>query len=216
MSDAYGAKFWSSEADMTGFEHSMKLSDDASPRPHVESARKLSARSVACRLVQRSGSFVLRLRDPTTGAVDYELRVSFAVDGDKAGLRLSCDPDRLIRMQALQQPRGGRRWIFVDHAGVRRTALYQPAGESRFASRETWGLSYASQSTGRRRRAEQKATRIHRKFGGSGDLAAAFPPKPPRMHTRTYAERRAQAEAAAAVALTGRALASSSLPPSAR
>lgn len=205
MSDAYGAKFWSSEADMTGFEHSMKLSDPASPRLHVESARKLPVRTIAAKLAQPSGTFTLRWRASAT-AFALEVSAAFVVKEDRAWLRLSPDTTTSVRLQALQQPRGGWRWVFVDHAGVRCTVLYQPAGESRFASRETWGLTYRSQSTGRRRRAEQKATRIHRKLGGSGELAAAFPPKPPRMHTRTYAERRAQAEAAAAIATTGRRL----------
>jgi hypothetical protein len=48
------------------------------------------------------------------------------------------------------------------------------------------GLGYRSQRKGREARGLEKAARIKRRLGGSGDYADPVPERPKGMHQRTY------------------------------
>lgn len=88
---------------------------------------------------------------------------------------------------------GGLRWWFLcpkkmDGRPCRRRVrkLYLPPWETVLGCRHCYGLSYASAQGGKAKRALRAARKIRLHLGGSLCLVDPFPPKPPRMHWRTY------------------------------
>ena len=87
---------------------------------------------------------------------------------------------------------GGRPWFRCTatadgrYCGRRVAKLYL-GGSAVFACRQCYGLAYASQLESLQHRGIGKARKIRMRLGGGGaNLLDAFPPKPKRMHWRTY------------------------------
>jgi hypothetical protein len=94
---------------------------------------------------------------------------------------------------------GGRRpWLRCPQCEERAAILYG-AGEF-FTCRRCHGLAYASQQETPRQRNISRARKIRMRLGGGESLCDPFPPKPQRMHRRTYDRIRARGEAADLVA----------------
>jgi hypothetical protein len=96
---------------------------------------------------------------------------------------------------------GGRRPWFrcTVHSGGeccnRRAAILYSAGDL-FACRRCHGLAYVSQQESPKSRSISRSRKIRMQLGGSADLFEPFPPKPPRMHWRSYSRLRTRGEAA--------------------
>ena len=102
-----------------------------------------------------------------------------------------------IGLEALVQPSGGLRWFFVCPRTRRLcTVLHCPPGSQSFAGRAAWRMSYTSQRRSRQDRPLERVRSIRMALGGNGNMLEVFPPKPPRMHWRTYERKKTQAEAA--------------------
>lgn len=147
----------------------------------------------------------LTARDPRTGVVtgtiafSGELRGGYgriAVTHTPAGQRWP-EPAYVVSIIAVDHPFGPRLRFRCPVSGALVDALYLPAGADQFASRLAHGLSYATQSMRAPRRAEARARRIRTALGGTPDLGAPFPERPPRMWMRTWLRRRAEAGAGA-------------------
>lgn len=92
---------------------------------------------------------------------------------------------------------GSRPWLICPACGGRVAILY--GGGVGFACRKCWRLVYQSQRETAGGRGLGKAQAIRRRLGGSANMTLPFPPKPPRMHWRTYWRLRREADAAEAV-----------------
>lgn len=102
--------------------------------------------------------------------------------------------DETIRLERFSQPFGGYRWYFLCPSTKRRCqCLYKPAGAFRFRSRHAYRMQYNSQQR------DPISRQIDNKHAMADRMLAAgppewqarhrrsdFPPKPPRMHWRTY------------------------------
>jgi hypothetical protein len=92
---------------------------------------------------------------------------------------------------------GGRRpWFRCTTCG-RRAAILYVGSSAAFACRHCCGLGYASQLESVRYRGIARARKIRMRLGGGENVLEAFPPKPKRMHQRTYDRLRAQYNIAA-------------------
>lgn len=111
--------------------------------------------------------------------------------------------DYVIILVTTEQPGGGvRYWFWCDRGRAMATTLYMMPGSFVFASRAAFRrLSYRTQRIGQRDRALEKAQAIRASMGGSVNMFDEFPEKPPRMHWKTYARKRAEADAARGVSL---------------
>lgn len=87
---------------------------------------------------------------------------------------------------------GSRPWLVCPGCQTRRLRLHRRDG--RFRCRVCLGASYWSQRLRSVDRAHNRRRNLRRALGSSGDLRAAFPEKPPRMHWRTYFRALAQEE----------------------
>lgn len=85
---------------------------------------------------------------------------------------------------------GQRPWFLCPGCGRSCAILY---GRRRFACRTCQALAYSSQNESATDRQMRKAQAIRERLGGSANLGLPFPPKPPRMHWRTYWRLRAEA-----------------------
>src|SRR6202158_4415910 len=96
-----------------------------------------------------------------------------------------CDIEEAIWLD--ERPCGfkGRRLRFICPGCGRRVAELYPDGVH-FRCRKCGGLGYRSQRKGREARGLQKAARIKRRLGGSGDYADPVPERPKGTHQRTY------------------------------
>ena len=86
---------------------------------------------------------------------------------------------------------GGRPWFRCTASANgqycgRRVAILYLGGSAGFACRHCYGLAYASQLESARYRGLGKARKIRMRLGGGTNLLDTFPPKPKRMHPRTY------------------------------
>jgi hypothetical protein len=92
----------------------------------------------------------------------------------------------------------GRRWFLAcPRCGRRRTALYLPAAHYReWRCRACWHLGYHSQRLASHDRLTHRAQKLTARLGADWNAVSGWPPKPPRMHWRTY---RARLEQLAAV-----------------
>ena len=79
----------------------------------------------------------------------------------------------------------GQRLQFICPGCGRRVAELYP-DRVHFRCRKCCGLGYRSQRKGREARGLEKAARIKRQLGGSGDYADPIPERPKGMHRRTY------------------------------
>lgn len=79
---------------------------------------------------------------------------------------------------------GERPWFSCPGCGHRAAVLYG-AGHS-FACRQCYDLAYQSTRKEAGDRSLAKAQAIRQRLGGSANMLDPFPPKPPRMHWRTY------------------------------
>jgi hypothetical protein len=76
--------------------------------------------------------------------------------------------------------------------GQRVAVLYKVGGF--FLCRQCGGLTYQSQRQNSLSRLRSKARKIRLRLGGDTDLHTPLPPKPKRMHARTYARLRQEGE----------------------
>src|ERR1700687_3978074 len=118
----------------------------------------------------------------------------------------SAVPDRLQAVLKYRAGRGGEELRDIEGAGWldtkpcgfkrqrlqficpgcgRRVAELYPDGVH-FRCRKCCGLGYRSQRKGREARGLEKAVRIKRRLGGSGDYADPVPERPKGTHQRTY------------------------------
>ncbi|MGH7642831.1 MAG: hypothetical protein ACRENX_07445 [Candidatus Dormibacteria bacterium] len=79
---------------------------------------------------------------------------------------------------------GERPWWVCPGCGSRRAKLYQCGHQ--FRCRACLGLVFESQRASAWHRAANRAQAIRLRLGGSANLLAPFPPKPPRMRWATY------------------------------
>ena len=84
---------------------------------------------------------------------------------------------------------GQRAWFECPSCHQRVTHLYLTSW--RLGCRTCCDLTYASRREGRADRQMRRARTLRGRVGGSADLVGQFPPKPPRMHWRTYERVRA-------------------------
>jgi hypothetical protein len=92
---------------------------------------------------------------------------------------------------------GGKRpWFVCRGCGRRCGVLY---GGVWFRCRHCYGLAYESTREKPHERTLRRVQAIRRRLGGSPNLLEPFPPKPPRMHWKTYWRLLEQADAAEAV-----------------
>jgi hypothetical protein len=92
--------------------------------------------------------------------------------------------EQRVPLDYTSPPYGGRRpWFLCPRCWRRCAKLY---GGARFYCRKCWGLTYQSQREDRSDRLMRRARAIRMRLGGSADMTEFFPPKPKRMHWRTY------------------------------
>lgn len=92
-----------------------------------------------------------------------------------------------VRLLTTSQPQGGLRWWFAcPNTGQRATCLLLPNGGHRFSTRHFYRLAYASQREGPMGRASLQGMKLYAKLGGKGHWMDGPPPKPKRMHWKTY------------------------------
>ena len=177
----------------------------AGQRFKIEEAFSIRVRDLVPALKAGVPAFTIQFPDSITGAIVDTLDVTLRIQGDGGTLRLGFGVSGSIALRSTRQPFGGRRWHFIcpDGHGPCST-IYRPAGETRFASRKAWRMSYPSQRTAPRRRAADHAVRVRLALGGSTDLSAPFPERPAGMWRATYERLRAAVEAATTIALADR------------
>ena len=153
---------------------------------------------VACR-----GSCAWTNRDGSRYAeVGVELRPDARWAGDPGWVALvswnAGGPDRRnwLRLEPVALTYG-RRWFLVcPRCGRRRARLYLPRADwPAFQCRVCARLAYHSQRLAPNDRLFHRARVLTRRLGADFDATAGYPPKPPRMHWRTYERRLDQLEA---------------------
>ena len=93
----------------------------------------------------------------------------------------------LVRLTWTDCNYGGQRPWFIcpnQYCGQRVRTLYLRGRH--FLCRRCHNLAYESQRESPKDRALTRAQDIRRRLGGSANMLEPFPPKPPRMHWRTY------------------------------
>jgi hypothetical protein len=155
---------------------------------------------------------VLRRQNPTPGKT-YNITWSFgeratgitawAVDKDGRGIRMrhleflpqggTDDVSRLITFTTTRQngehpiaqlAGSARRWLSCPSCGRACRVVYAKAG---FRCRRCIGNgTYKSQSESKRWRQVTQAQKLHKRYGGSGNITEPFPRKPRAMHWRKY------------------------------
>jgi hypothetical protein len=81
---------------------------------------------------------------------------------------------------------GQRPWFLCPVTSCRRRCAKIYLADDFFACRRCLGLAYASQQEPVRQRGLCKARKIRDRFGGSANMAVAFPARPKGMHRTTY------------------------------
>jgi hypothetical protein len=147
------------------------------------------------------------------GRAGLSVDVRFEAGADargRAAVRMVCEwtvaggPRRAaaIRLEATPLRYGPRWWLCCPACGARRAALYLPTAHAvGWACRACARLAYATQRLDATDRAGRRMRRLRERLGiPAGHSSAAYPgglpPKPPRMHFRTFARLRAELEAA--------------------
>jgi hypothetical protein len=118
-------------------------------------------------------------------------RIGIEAHGDAVTLRFTVrtgggEPESVVQRVTIEwQPCrfGGVRPFWLCPVCSRRIVILH--GVRRFACRTCNRLSYASQRERRPDRAQRRANKIRVRLGGQAGLGE-IPPKPPRMHARTY------------------------------
>jgi hypothetical protein len=106
----------------------------------------------------------------------------------------------LIQLETTPCNYGGRRlWFSCPTPDCRRRAALLYFAKVAFACRVCCGLAYPTQHERVPDRALRRAQALRRRLGGSANLLAPFPAKPPRMHWRTYQALRSRAIACEAM-----------------
>lgn len=80
---------------------------------------------------------------------------------------------------------GTRYWFCCPGCSERTTTLYL-FKDTPMQCRKCWRLCYRSQLQWTKWNLYERAEEIHRELGGDGDFATNMPPRPLRMHRRTY------------------------------
>lgn len=98
---------------------------------------------------------------------------------------------QIIRLIRKDRNFGGGQWYFAcPRSNVNCSTLWLPPGATKFASRQFWGnrVAYGSQFQARHDRALSQAQAIRYRLGGADyvGIDEFDPPKPKRMHWRTY------------------------------
>jgi hypothetical protein len=109
-------------------------------------------------------------------------------------------PEQLVPIEWTNCNFGGRRPWFVCECGSRVAVLYRSG--SQFSCRRCCDLTYGSQLRTPQARSIERARKLRMQLGGGPDLGKRFPPRPFRMHRRTYARLRASCEEATADAFS--------------
>jgi hypothetical protein len=95
-----------------------------------------------------------------------------------------------IRFTSRPRHYGGRQFFFqCPTTGRRCYVLWKPPGATRFCSRQAWGrhrVGYATQFDETTARAHRAKAKICRQLGAANPWEDDFPPKPKRMHWKTY------------------------------
>jgi hypothetical protein len=146
--------------------------------------------------IYRSGS--LEWSETSTGRKVSSIRYEARINEEEGSLRLhytttrhvtgeKIRSDYTIRLEAVPQPFGGRRWYFVcPHLGVRVSKLYLPPGSTRFLSRGAYRhLAYRSQRTTPYDRALDIAFKLRRRMGDQGAIGD-YIDKPKWMRWSTF------------------------------
>jgi hypothetical protein len=115
------------------------------------------------------------------------------VDADDAWARLQYSvndigQDYRVRITTSPCHYGGARWWWVcPRTGRRATKLYLPPGALVFAARKFYRLSYQSQRVTPLDRSRDRRRRLYRRLGARYDGPdGPLPPRPKRMHRKTY------------------------------
>ena len=82
---------------------------------------------------------------------------------------------------------GMRTWLLCPECGRRCAKLYRLPGCWSAICRRCARLTYTCQAENRSRRATRRARKVRERLGGGPNVLLPLPPKPPRMHWRTYA-----------------------------
>jgi len=122
------------------------------------------------------------LIDPEAASVTF----SFQVQG------VECH--QTVRLVTTIPHLGGTRlWFVCPITDQRARILYLPKGSKQFASREAHALAYRSQSEAALLRDITRVQNIRARLNGSLSIHDPLPPRPKRMHQRTYDRLRAKA-----------------------
>lgn len=81
---------------------------------------------------------------------------------------------------------GARPWFLCPGCGRRAGKLHLAGHPSTFACRRCHDLAYVTQQEGLKFRGLSRANRLRVKLGGQPGMDVPIPPKPTRMHRRTY------------------------------
>ena len=127
---------------------------------------------------------------------EVELRLELHANDGTAWLRYDIDhvsqktgpQDYSVAMVATPCRFGGQRWWWICPTTLKRVAnLYLPNGGDRFLSRRAYRLSYASQRQSPTGRMHDRIGKLYVRLGAAyRGLSWEWPPKPKRMHWRTY------------------------------
>jgi hypothetical protein len=132
-------------------------------------------------------------RHLTEGTVWYDLLDDLEIDVHVQHPKDRAESSQTIRVERSRSALGSvRYWFRCPLTGRRVAKLYLPPARGVFASRAAHGLAYRSQRLSRLERAYEIARRVRTRLGGTNNLAERFPPRPPRMHRRTYERLRAK------------------------
>lgn len=126
------------------------------------------------------------------------LRLFYSVTPARGGRQVQ--RDYRVTLDTTRPPFGGVRWWFIcPSTGQRVAKLYLPNGGTIFAGRCAYRLAYQSQRSTRVDRSHARQRRIFAKLGEEYHRFEQLPPcKPKWMRWRTYAQLRAELEAAEA------------------
>lgn len=132
----------------------------------------------------------------TCGALSKGYVPARALEGSVEVYRAAVASQRLYIDQTPCHFGGSRPWWFCPRCGRRAAVVY--LGAPHVGCRRCLSLAYRSWREAAGERALRRTQHIRCRLGGSANLAAPFPAKPPGMRRSTYESMRHVADAAAA------------------